>query len=347
MSTSLLPSTDTPTHSRAARLLDGAHHAGVPFLVAVASWAVCRSIPAASPLVLALLVGAVVVNLPAGSERRVDAWMPSTKFLLWLGVAGLGLGLGLGEIVSIGVFGIAVVVVTVASTFLLTRWIGTRMGVEPEAVQLVASGFSVCGAAAIAAVEGAVRPRSNQLALALALVTLHGTVLMFALPLAGDAFGFSDRTTAIWAGASLHEVAQVAAAASLIGPAAVAVAMSVKLGRVLMLVPVHRAVSRAVSRAVAPDTDQPSRRGAGVPWFLTLFVVAVLVRSTGMLPDAVLSTTAVLTQWCLGAGMFGMGLGIVLRQLWPLPGRVLVLSCIATVCVTAVPVLMLGLHGDW
>lgn len=77
------------------------------------------------------------------------------------------------------------------------------------------------------------------------------------------------------------------------------------------------------------------------PWFLYAFVAAVLLRATGLLPEAALSVANHGSSIFLAAGMFGLGLGIVLKDLWPIPGRAVVLSGVATLTVTLVPHLML------
>ena len=306
----------------------------MPLLVAIAVWGVSRFLPLVSPLIMALAVGAVVANTALARASAIGGCTAGAKFMLRLGVALLGLRLAVSDITQHGFFGVLLVILTVACTFYVTRFVGIRMGLEPEFVSLIASGFAICGAAAIAAIQDSVRAKENLVGLALALITLHGTVMLALIPLLGQAFGLDDDTVALWAGASIHEVAQVAAAAALIGPGALAIAMSIKLGRVLMLAPVHHAVSRL----------HHSGRGSllrEIPWFLYAFVAAVLLRATGLLPDQALTVANHGSSIFLAAGMFGLGLGIVLKDLWPIPGRAVALSGVATLTVTSVPLLML------
>lgn len=306
----------------------------VPLVVAIAVWGVNQFFPLASPLIMALAIGAIVANTSVSKAPGVGGSASAAKFMLRLGVALLGLRLAISDITQLGFFGVVLVILTVACTFHVTRFVGIRMGLEPEFVSLIASGFAVCGAAAIAAVQDSVKARENLVGLALALVTIHGTVMLAVIPVAGELLGLDDEAISVWAGASIHEVAQVAAAAALIGPGALAIAMGIKLGRVLMLAPVHHAVSRL----------HHSSRGSllrEIPWFLYAFVAAVLLRATGLLPEQALTVANHGSSICLAAGMFGLGLGIVLKDLWPIPGRAIVLSGVATLTVTSVPLLML------
>lgn len=306
----------------------------VPLLVAITVWGASRFFPLASPLIMALAVGAIVANTAVSRSSAVRGSTAAAKFMLRLGVALLGLRLAISDITQLGYFGIVLVLATVTSTFYITRFVGVRLGLEPSLVSLIASGFAICGAAAIAAVQDSVKAKENLVGLALALITIHGTIMLALIPPLGQLLDLDDEAIAVWAGASIHEVAQVAAAATLIGPGALAIAMSVKLGRVLMLAPIHHAVSRLHHSTRGPVLRE-------IPWFLYAFVAAVLLRATGSVPESALAVANHGSSIFLAAGMFGLGLGIVLKELWPIPGRAVVLSGVATLTVTLVPLLML------
>lgn len=51
-----------------------------------------------------------------------------------------------------------------------------------------------------------------------------------------------------------------------------------------------------------------------MPWFLYLFVAAVLVRATGLVPDGLLSRANDGSSILPAAGMFGLGLGILVMD---------------------------------
>ena len=226
-----------------------------------------------------------------------------------------------------------VVLATVVTTYAATQVVGRLLGLERDLVTLIAAGFSICGAAAIAAVESSVRAKPKDVALAVALVTVFGTIMIGAVPALGGLLGLTDEQAAIWAGASIHEVAQVIAAASLIGAGGatvLATATTVKLARVALLAPVQL-VSARICRS-----EDVTRRGPLVPLFLVGFLAAVAIRSTGVLPQVALDLASSLTTVLLSAAMFGLGTGIVARHLWPVPVRVLVLATISTLVAAGV-----------
>lgn len=308
--------TKTPPLPLAARLVP-------PILAAAIALAISTAVPLLGPLLIALMIGALVANSRWGGLRALHGHASLTKLLLRLGVVLLGLRLPFGDIVGVGAAGLVVVAVTVAATYSATMAIGSRLALDQRFVTLLAAGFSICGAAAIAAVDDAVRAKEKDVALAVALVTLFGTAMIAIVPWSASALGLTEDQAAVWAGASIHEVAQVVAAASIVGSGALAIATTIKLGRVMLLAPVY-----ALSARRSQHDD--GTRLPLVPWFVIGFVVAVAVRSTGLLPSPALDLAEQATTLLLAAGMFGLGLGFRIRDLWPVPWPALVLATAST-----------------
>lgn len=300
--------------------------AAPPLVAAVVAMLLSTVVPLVGPLLIALALGAVVVNSRAGEIPAVATHASTTRFLLRLGVAGLGLKLSFTDIASIGPAGLAVIATTVLVTYRGTLLVGRRLGLDEGFVVLLAAGFSICGAAAIAAIEDSVRAKERYVALAVAMVTIFGSAMIVLVPWSARAVGLTDHQAAIWAGASIHEVAQVVAAGSLIGGSAVAFATTVKLGRVALLAPISAVLAKGGHGTGAPL----------VPWFIVAFVAAVALRSTGVLASAVVDAAGLATTACLAAGMFGLGLGVRARDLWPLPLRAFALAAVSTVLAAGV-----------
>ena len=300
-------------------------------VAAVISLKLSSVIPLIGPLLWALIIGIIVANSPEPISGRLRTTGGGVQMMLRLGVAMIGLKLSLYDLLALGLPGLIVIVATVAATYVGTLWLGRILRLESGLVQLIAGGFAICGAAAIVAINETVRANRRDVGLALALVTLFGSLMIILIPASSRALGLSTEQAAIWAGASIHEVAQVVAAASLIGTAALAPATTIKLGRVLMLAPVVAFAGR--SRSDAQRSPSP------LPWFVAAFLVAVVIATTGVLPPAVLRVTDLITVLLLAAGMFGLGTGIAVKDLWPIPKSALALSVGATFIATGVALL--------
>jgi uncharacterized membrane protein YadS len=318
-------------------------------------------LPGVGALTIAVVLGMLATNAGLRHEVLRPGTKMATATLLRVGVVLLGLSLSVPAVLALGPAVLGAVVTTVAVTFVATRWIGARLGVSPTQSLLVATGFAVCGASAVAGMQAAVDADEDEVAAAVAGVTVFGGACMFALPVLGPAIGLSDTQTAVWAGSSVHEVAQVVAAAGPLGAAALATAVVVKLTRVLLLAPLVAAVSLARRRAdaVALRVETPgvgqgaggdarpgdtvvasARRPPVVPLFVAGFVACVALRSTGWVPVDVLQVTTWVQNIALAAALFGLGAAVDLRRLARTGGRTAVLGLAATLVA-----LVVGLVG--
>lgn len=284
--------------------------------------------PYVSALLVALVFGAVVGNTRLRQNAFIGGHERITKLLLRLGVVFLGLQLPLQDLVAVGLQGVAVICVTVLVTYTATCLIGDRLGVERGLVTLIAAGFSICGASAIAAVESGIKRRDEDVALSIGMVTIFGSAMIVVLPLAGTALGLSDEQVGVWAGASIHEVAQVVAAASAAGAVAVAIATTIKLGRVSLLAGAYVTSRARDRRAGAPAVDGGS--APLIPWFVIGFVITAALRTTGILPSPALDVADFLTTLLLAGAMFGLGLAMRVAELFPVPLRVFGLAASST-----------------
>lgn len=233
------------TTTRASRgLLPGL--AAVAALTGVA-YGVAALVPALNPSTVAVALGALAVN--TGLHR--PALHPGTRFaahrLLRVAVVLLGLQLALPQLLHLGVGGLAVVLATVSVTFTGTRLLGRLLGVPPARALLVATGFSICGASAVAAMEPVAGGDEQDTGVAVALVTLCGSLAILVLPLLRGPLGLSVDGWGSWVGASVHDVGQTVATANRV-PGALTAAVVVKLSRVVLLAPLVAGVSVARSR---------------------------------------------------------------------------------------------------
>jgi uncharacterized integral membrane protein (TIGR00698 family) len=287
-------------------------------------------VPVIGALTAAVLLGMLVGSLPAmGDAVRGDVALVC-KRLLRAGVVLLGLQLALDGMLELGGGVLLAVLLTVAVTFLGTLGIGRLIGVPRGMAILVATGFSICGASAVAAVEGVVEREESDVATAIALVTCFGTLAIVAVPLIGPWIGFAGTDLGRWAGLSVHEVAQVVAAASPAGAAAVTVAIVVKLSRVVLLAPLVAAVSVAERRR-RPVVE--GRRPAPVPLFVVGFLAMTVLRSSGLVPAAVLEVAGTGTTLLLAGALFGLGCAVRVGRLVRTGGRALALGTLSTVLV--------------
>jgi uncharacterized integral membrane protein (TIGR00698 family) len=292
----------------------------VALLVACA-FACSSIVPAASPLLWAMALG-----VPAGAwARSRPASAPgvavAAKHLLRVGVALLGLRISVGDLAEVGLGGVGVAAGTIAVTLPATRWLGRRLRVPADLALLIGTGSAICGASAIAAMDAVVKAREEDVGYAVATVTVFGTAAMLLLPVAAALLGLGDVQAGQWAGASVHEVAQVTAAGAVISTAALKVATLVKLCRVVLLAP--------TVALVAGRGERPARRGARVPGFVLAFLALVAVRSLLPVPAVALDAGGVVSTVLLAGGPAALGMGVRPRALHGAGARPLLLGLAA------------------
>jgi uncharacterized integral membrane protein (TIGR00698 family) len=294
-----------------------------------------------SPLVAALVLGVLIGNTISIPKKFIPGQKFAAKKVLRFGIVLLGSQLALKQVVDLGGRELIVVVGVVALTFLGTLWLGPRLGVSKSLSLLIATGFSICGASAVAAMDGVVEADEEEVTYAIALVTLCGSLAIVLLPLLRNVLGLSDpQLFGSWVGASVHDVAQVIAASSTGGDSAVQSATVVKLSRVVLLAPLVACVSiwvrRSSSGLVAKAKKADKTRVSVVPLFVIGFLVMIAVRTTGIIPENLLSKIKTIEQVCLASALVGLGSDVRIAKLIKVGGRPLLLALISWFGIAAV-----------
>jgi uncharacterized integral membrane protein (TIGR00698 family) len=312
----------------------------LPGLLAVAgataaAFGVARVVPGLNASTVAVILGALLVN----AKLHRPALHAGTRFaaqrLLRVAVVLLGLQLGLPQLVALGLPGLTVVLVTVAVTFTGTRLLGRLLGVPPAQRLLVATGFSICGASAVAAMAPVAGGDDEDTGMAVALVTLCGSLAILLLPALRVPLGLDVTAFGSWVGASVHDVGQTVATASRV-PGALTAAVVVKLTRVVLLAPLVAGVAVAARRRGRAAAVGGGRRPALVPLFVVGFLAAIAVASSGAPSAALLSVGHRVQEVLLPAALVGLGTGISLTTLRRTGGRALALGLLSWLLVAAV-----------
>jgi len=301
---------------------------------ALVAWLAHLALPAVPILTAAVALGIVVGQVPGLQPALAGVLAPGLRIaarrLLRLGIMLLGLKLSLVDIAGLGWVTILTTVAVVVITFAGTIGFGRAMGLPGHQPVLVASGFSICGASAIGAMAATVRAKEEEQAVPIALVTLCGTLAIAVLPALWHPLGLSATGFGHWVGAGVHDVGQVVATAQLAGPAALAVAVVVKLTRVLMLAPMV-AITAAVERrrAIEPSGSRP----AIVPLFIAGFLATVLLNTFVPLPEWLLTGADVVQTALLATALFALGASIRVAELVHTGWRALVVGLTSWVLV--------------
>jgi hypothetical protein len=328
--------------TRVKELLPGL---GIALAVSVVAFVVHQRVDVISPHVISVFFG----MLGATFGRIEESFKPGLKFsakkILRAGIVLLGFRLSLSELGKLGPRALVAVVAVVIATFFGTQWLAKRLGLSRSLGLLMATGYSICGASAIAAVEPFAGADEEEVAYSIALVTLCGTLAIVVLPPLGSLLGMGTGQFGAWVGASVHDVGQVVAAASTHGPKALAVAVIVKLTRVAMLAPLLAFVAIGSRKRLGEAAVAGAKRPPILPLFIVLFLVAVVIRSSGVLPVTTLARIKDAETILLGMGLVGLGSNVDLRKLRAVGGKPLMLGLGSWALVALVSILAVQLSG--
>jgi uncharacterized integral membrane protein (TIGR00698 family) len=282
-----------------------------------------------SALTVAIVLGIVLGNtlyprVAATSGAGVGF---AKQTLLRLGVILYGLRLTLHDVGQVGVAGLLIDALLLSSTFGLALLLGTRLfGLDRATAMLIGAGNAICGAAAVMATEPLLRTRAEQVTVAVSTVVVFGTLAIFVYPALYDlnlhwhVLPTGPKAFGIYAGSTIHEVAQVFAAGHSISAATADTAVITKMVRVMMLAPFLIAVSGYLSRErdgaqgpklEADGADDFRRSGGGrltLPWFAFAFVGMVLFNSLDLLPHPVVAAATEVDTFLLAMAMGALGL---------------------------------------
>lgn len=263
-----------------------------------------------SPMILAIIIGIAFHNIVGTPRRAKEGVSFSLRRILRFAIVLLGFQLTAQQIVEVGPMGFAVIVATLIATFTFTTWLGHAMGVDRKLTQLIAAGTSICGASAVIATNTVTKGHDEDVAYAVACVTIFGSIAMFAYPLLPAVLHLDPHAFGLWAGASIHEIAQVVAASFQDGQASGEFGTIAKLSRVMLLAPVVITLGLMATRRRSHHSHHgaPNAAKAPMPWFLVGFIALVGLNSLVAVPTDVKSVIVPVTTFLLSVALAAMGL---------------------------------------
>lgn len=188
---------------------------------------------------IAILLGIVVKNIKEPSQHFMQGIMFSEKKLLAWAIAFMGVKLDYGQLQNMGFSLIVIIICGIIITISLAIFIGRLIKIDSNLVLLVGVGNAVCGSSAIAAAQSVIKADEEKVGISIAVINFLGTIGIFLLPAIVVLFPFLNEIRGgVLIGNSLQAVGQVSAAGFSIGDNTGQIATLVKMGRILMLLPI-------------------------------------------------------------------------------------------------------------
>lgn len=272
-------------------------------------------------LTLAILLGIVVGNTlyPHIAKTSAKGVLFSRQRLLQLGIILYGFKITFIDIAHVGLHGALIDALVLSTTFALAWFVGRKLfKLDSNTVILIGAGSSICGAAAVMATEPVVKGRAEQVSVAVSTVLVFGTISMLLYPaffqwnLSWHLLPTSAESFGMFTGSTVHEVAQVVAAAKPMGDNATNIAVIEKMVRVMMLAPFLVLLSLVIARKKSPQSQQnmssEPKAGITIPWFALIFVAVAGLNTLNILPQRVVTGAINLDTLLLAMAMAALGL---------------------------------------
>ncbi len=232
----------------------------------------------------------------------------TSKYLLQASVVGLGFGMNLVESLKSGSDGMLFTVVSVVGVMVLGVLMGKWLSINRKTAYLISSGTAICGGSAIAAVGPVLKADDNEMAVSLGVVFVLNAVGLFIFPPIGHLFDMSQAQFGTWAAIAIHDTSSVVGAGDAYGPEALRLATLIKLTRALWIIPLA-----LFTMFLFRDKNGGGKGKIAIPWFIFLFIMAMVVNTYLPLPAWLTSTLVYLAKKGLVLTLFLIGAGLSVK----------------------------------
>lgn len=329
-------------HSAALAAAPGVLLAGAIAMIA----SIVHTVPgmtALSPMILSIVFGIAFHNVVGTPSVAKPGIVFSVRRLLRIAIILLGFQLTLTQVIDVGGRGLFVVAATLTATFLFTTSLGRLLKVDAKLTQLIAAGTSICGASAIIATNTVTGARDEDVAYAVACVTVFGSIAMFAYPLLPGLLHLDQHSYGLWSGASIHEIAQVVAAGFQNSQRAGEFGTIVKLARVTLLAPIVFSLSISERIAAGRAAARPAR--PPLPWFVLGFIAVVALNSATAIPVEIGKDITLATTFLLSVALAALGLETDILKISAKGFRPAILGGIAFLFIASFSLALIKLMG--
>ncbi|RCW90141.1 YeiH family protein [Winogradskyella arenosi] len=240
-------------------------------------------------------------------------------YFLKISVVGLGFGMLVEETLQTSQEGLGLTAFTIGLTLGLGLLLVRLLKLDLKLGYLIASGTAICGGSAIAAIAPVIKAKSGVISMALGIVFLLNSIALFVFPVIGHGLHLSQEEFGLWCAVAIHDTSSVVGASIGYGDEALRIATTVKLSRTLWIIPLS-----IFSMFLFKTKGEKLK----IPYFILLFIGAIVLNSTQVLPEVLTSGIVSLSKRLLIVTLFLVGSTISVKELKSFGIRPLVLASV-------------------
>ena len=244
---------------------------------------------------------------PAQSKKAIH-------YLLKISVIGLGFGMSLVETLRASKEGFVLTALSIFLTISLGLLLIRALGIDRKLGFLMASGTSICGGSAIAAISPVIRANSKAISVAIGVVFLLNSIALLIFPSLGHFFNLTQQQFGLWSAVAIHDTSSVVGAAMEYGDEALQIATTVKLARTLWIIPLSF-FAMAIFSGKSDEEGASGVRKIKIPFFILGFIAAMLLNSYHIIPASVSAPLLVIAKRMLVVTLFLVGASLSVQDL--------------------------------
>lgn len=253
---------------------------------------------------IALLLGLIFAFIFPNPYPKFNK--KTSKYLLQVAVVCLGFNMNLQESLKSGSEGMFFTVVSVVGVMALGVLLGYMLHINRKTAYLISSGTAICGGSAIAAVGPVVKANENEMAVSLGVIFILNSVALFIFPPLGHLLDMTQQQFGTWAAIAIHDTSSVVGAGEAYGEQALQMATLIKLTRALWIIPLAL-VTMFIFR------DKTAK--ISIPWFIFIFVLAMVVNTYVPLPEWFVSIMVWIAKRGMVVTLFLIGASLSLSSI--------------------------------
>lgn len=253
---------------------------------------------------IALLIGLIFASMFPHPCPKFNK--KTSKYLLQVAVVCLGFNMNLQESLKSGAEGMMFTIISVVGVMVLGVLIGWWLHINRKTAYLISSGTAICGGSAIAAVGPVVKANENEMAVSLGVIFILNSIALFIFPPIGDLLDMTQQQFGTWAAIAIHDTSSVVGAGEVYGEGALQIATLIKLTRALWIIPLALVTMFIFSDKTAKIT---------IPWFIFIFVLAMVVNTYVPLPEWFVTTMVWIARRGMVVTLFLIGASLSLKSI--------------------------------
>lgn len=253
---------------------------------------------------IALLIGLIFASMFPHPCPKFNK--KTSKYLLQVAVVCLGFNMNLQESLKSGAEGMMFTIISVVGVMVLGVLIGWWLHINRKTAYLISSGTAICGGSAIAAVGPVVKANENEMAVSLGVIFILNSIALFIFPPIGNLLDMTQQQFGTWAAIAIHDTSSVVGAGEVYGEGALQIATLIKLTRALWIIPLALVTMFIFRDKTAKIT---------IPWFIFIFVLAMVVNTYVPLPEWFVTTMVWIARRGMVVTLFLIGASLSLKSI--------------------------------